>query len=81
MIDLKFEINGRKVSPDKFADAFEKAAFEAVKANIRKKLRTIKSPSTGVRPKVLIKGKNLKSLSFEVSGPEEVIAEVKKALR
>ena len=44
------------------------------------KLRGIRDPETGERPTVIVKGRSLDALSFEVSGPETLIEEVKRKL-
>ena len=81
MIEITFEINGKKVNPNNIRDALEKATMNAVAEGIRKKVGSIRDPKTGERPKIKMKGRNLENLSFEVSGSEELVALVKEKLK
>lgn len=54
--------------------------LKQVRDNIAQKLRGIRDPETGEAPKVTVKGRGLNDLSFEVSGSEALIAEVKRRL-
>ena len=80
MIDIEFKIGGRKVRPNQIANELERAMMVEVRDNIAKKLRDIRDPKTGVRPKVILKGRSLSNLSFEVAGSESLIEEVKRRL-
>lgn len=80
MIDIQFKMNGRKVRPNQIANVLERAMFEQIKDDITRKLRGVRDPKTGERPKVIVKGRSLKNLSFEVSGPESLVEEVKRRL-
>jgi hypothetical protein len=68
-----------KLGPTKF-DALKQAALKSIKQQIVQKVKNIRDPRTGQRPKIKVKGKSLEKLSFEVSGSEEVIKAVNKAL-
>ena len=80
MIEITFEINGRKVNPNRIGDAFEAAALETVKKQIVERVGSIRDPRTGERPKIKVKGRDLNNLSFEVTGSEELIQRVKEKL-
>jgi hypothetical protein len=80
MIDISFEINGRKINPNRIGDALERAALKSVKEQIVKKIGSIRDPKTGERPKIKIVGRNLDNLSFEVSGSQELVDLVKKKM-
>ena len=81
MIDISFEINGKKVNPNNVGDALEKATMNAIAESIKKQVGSIRDPKTGERPKIKVKGRNLENLSFEVSGSEELVRLVKEKLR
>ena len=81
MIDVSFEINGRKVRPGQIANELERAMLESVRDEIVRKVGNIRDPKTGERPKIKVKGRSLDKLSFEVTGSEELIQRVTKALR
>lgn len=68
MIDVSFEINGRKVSPNRVGDALEKAILQEVADNVKKALSSVRCREHGERPRVKVKGRSLDSLSFEVEG-------------
>ena len=81
MIDVSFEINGRKVRPGQIANELERAMLESVRDEIVRKVGNIRDPKTGEQPKIKVKGRSLDKLSFEVTGSEELIQRVTKALR
>ena len=81
MIEVSFEINGKKVNPDKIGDALEAAALKSIAEQVKDKLRGITCPEHGKSPKVKVKGRNLDSLSFDVSGCcDKLIERVKEKL-
>lgn len=82
MIDISFEINGRKVSPRNMGNALESAVLKSVQESITKSVGSARCSEHGQRPKVKVKGRNLDSLSFEVSGCcDQLIETVKKKLK
>ena len=82
MIDISFEINGRKVSPRNMGNALESAVLKSVQESITKSVGSVRCPEHVQKPKVKVKGRNLDSLSFEVSGCcDQLIETVKKKLK
>lgn len=82
MIDISFEINGRKVSPRNMGNAVESALLQSVQESISKAVGSARCPEHGQKPKIKVKGRKLDSLSFEVSGCcEQMIETVKKKLK
>ena len=82
MIDVSFEINGRKVSPRNMGNALEAALLQSVQESIRKAVGSARCPTHGQTPKIKAKGRKLDSLSFEVSGCcDQLIETVKKKLK
>lgn len=82
MIDISFEINGRKVSPNSVSDAFEKAVLDGITSSIKSSVGTIRCAVHGSSPRVTCKGRNLDNLSFEVSGCcQQVMDTVRKRLK
>lgn len=82
MLDLSFEINGRKVNPNKIENALETAVLNKVTESIKKTVGSIRCSEHHQAPKIKVKGKNLNDLSFNVSGCcEGLIAEVKSKFR
>lgn len=68
MIDISFEINGRKVNPNSVADAFEKAILVGVTSSIKDSVGSVRCSMHGSSPRITCKGRDLNNLSFEVSG-------------
>jgi hypothetical protein len=68
MLDLSFEINGRKVTPNSVSDALEAAILQSVSASIKDRVGNITCPDHGRTPKIVGKGRSLNTLSFDVSG-------------
>lgn len=81
MIEISFEIGGRKVHPNRVADEFEKAIYQHVRDELVRKVGNIRDPKTGARPKLKVKGRNLNDLAIEVIGSPELIAQVRRKLR
>jgi hypothetical protein len=80
MIDISFEINGRKIRPNQVTNELERALIQQIEQHIRDKLRHVRDPGTGLRPKIRVKGHNLRNLQLEVSGPESILEETKRLL-
>lgn len=81
MIDISFELNGRKVSPNNLANSLEAAILNSVKESIRKSVGSTCCSVHGERPKIKAKGPSLDSLTLEVTGCcETLIEQVKKKL-
>ena len=82
MIDISFEINGRKVSPHNMGNTLESALLQSVQESITKSVGSARCPEHGQKPKIKVKGRELDSLNFEVSGCcDQLIETVKKKLK
>lgn len=82
MFDVTFEINGRKVTPGNIGSALESAILQSVEESVKKSVAFIRCKDHGQGPKIKVKGRNLDSLSFEVTGCcERLIDEVKRKLK
>ena len=68
MLDISFEINGRKVNPNNMKDALESAILSQVADSVKKSVGNLRCAEHGQSPKIKIKGRNLKKLSFKISG-------------
>jgi len=68
MIEISYEINGRKVNPRNMKDALESAVLESVADSVKKDIGSLICSEHGKAPKIKIKGRNLDNLSFEISG-------------
>ena len=67
MINISFEINGRKVRPDQIGDALERAMLDAIKDEIVQK--------------ITVRGRSLDDMSFEVTGSERLVKLVEEKFR
>jgi hypothetical protein len=82
MVELSFEINGRKVSRNNMKDALEVAVLENVSAQIKQKVGSIRCSEHHQSPKIKGKGRSLTNLSFEISGCcDDIMDKVKSKLK
>lgn len=82
MIDISFEIIGRKVSPRNMANALEAALLQSAQESIKKAVGSARCPTHGQTPKIKVKGRKVDSKSFEFSGCcDQLIETVKKKLK
>ena len=68
MIEVTFEINGKRIDPNNLQDALERAVLQSVQEFVRTRLRAIRCPEHGEAPRVICKGRSIDDLSFEVTG-------------
>jgi hypothetical protein len=68
MIDISFEVGGRKVAAGQFTNEIETAIPAEVKKNITTALGNVRCREHGERPSVVVKGSSLDNLRFEVHG-------------
>jgi hypothetical protein len=80
MIEISFEINGRKVNPSQLSNVLERAVVQGVRDKLTSAVGNVRDPKTGEHPRLRVKGRGLDDLSIEVEGSPELIAEVKRRL-
>ncbi len=80
MIDILFEINGRKVSSRQFPNELEKAVAKGIRDKLTRAVGNIRDPMTGKSPKLKVTGRSLDKFSIKVEGSSEVISEVERRL-
>jgi len=81
MVEVSFEINGRKVQPNQISEVLTKAVFTSVAEQIKSKVGSVRCPDHGQSPKIICKGKSIENLGFEVTGCcEKLIDSVKRKL-
>lgn len=68
MVEVSLILNGKKVNPNNMQDALEEAVFQDISESIKKELASVKCSEHNQYPKILINGRDFKSLSFEISG-------------
>ena len=77
ILDIQFEIGGRKLDPCFIGDSVEKATLLYVARLIRKKFSAIRVPDREDPLKVLIKGEDVDHLHFELEGSQSILDQVK----
>lgn len=79
MMDLRFEINGRRVDPRNIGDALTAVLMDAVAKEIKRKVGMCRCPVHGKGPTVVGKGCSADKMAFEVEGCcENLIEEVRR---
>ena len=68
MMEIYFEINGKRVDPKKLSNVLEKAMFEGVKKHVKRKLQNVRCSKHSSGAKIVCKGPDLEHLKFEISG-------------
>lgn len=82
MLNISFEIGGRKIDPKNIASVLEAAVLKQVESSIRSSVGSIRCREHGQQPRILVKGRGLKDLSFDVSGCcESLINDVKSKFK
>ena len=77
MLDIQFEIGGRKLDPCFIGDCIEKSTLLYVARIMRKKFGMIRVPDREDPLRVLIFGDDVEHLHYELNGPPSVLARVK----
>ena len=82
MIDISFEIKGEKIQPENMADVLDILFLKHVREKINASVASICCKKHDKQPSILVKGQNLDSLNYEVSGCcEDFVNQVKKKLK
>ena len=76
MLDIYFEIGGRKLDPCFIGDSIEKATLLYVARMMRKKFGNIRVPDREDSLRVLISGDDVEHLRYELDGPESVLDQI-----
>jgi hypothetical protein len=82
MIDISFEVNGKRLSPRNVGNTIERALLQSVQDEISRSVGSVRCPEHGQRPNIKARGRSIDSLRFEVSGCcDGLIKMVKRKLR
>jgi TIR domain len=73
MLDIHFEIDGRRVRAQDLGDAMEDMIFHALAQHLQETLAGVADPDTGEFPIVGVRGSDLSNLVFEISGSQRVV--------
>ena len=77
MLEIQFEIGGRKLDPCFIGDSVEKATLLYVARLIRKKFSAIRVSDREDPLRVLIKGEDVDHLHFELEGSQSILEQVR----
>ena len=80
MLDIRFEIGGRKLDPCFIGDSIEKATLLHVARDVRRRFSIIRVTDREDPLKVLIKGDDIDHLHYELDGPPTVLDQVREKL-
>jgi len=68
MIDISFEIDGKTVEPESMKDVLDITFMKHIRESIENSIAAIRCPKHGGKPSIIVKGKDLDTLRYEVSG-------------
>lgn len=74
MIEMKFEIDGKRVDPSNIADALERSMVKSIAEQLRTKLGSIRDPNTSEFPTIVVRGDSLDNMTITVEGSDAVVA-------
>jgi hypothetical protein len=79
MADFSFEMGGKKVDPNDIDDELKRTMLLLIRQHIEEEVGTLCCPDHGSAPKIVCKGQDLDSFSFEVSGCCQKLVDYVKA--
>ena len=80
MIDIHFEVGGKRTKPGDIGDAMMRMMVEQLQAHIRESLGSIRDPETGEFPTIVMRGETFDTLQIHVEGSPALIALVKQRM-
>jgi len=80
MLDIRFEIAGRKLDPCFVGDSVEKATLLHAYHLIKQMFRPIRIPDRDQPLRVLIRGEDVAHLRWELDGSQEALQQVRDKL-
>jgi len=82
MVEVSFEINGKKVLPESMRDALDILYLNQVRKELTSRLWSLYCPRHDAEPVVTVKGRDLDTLEYEVSGCcSDLISEARKRIK
>lgn len=77
---IKFEFNGKPFNPKTFEEQILRAAMEQVANEMHERVSSIRHPSTGEFPTVIVSGTSLEDMSMRIEGSPELLQIVNERL-
>ena len=82
MLEITFEVNGRKVRPNNLKNAIEAALLRGLQDSVKSAVGSLRCREHGQAPKVVFKGRSIDKLDAHISSCcEELIEQVKRKLK
>lgn len=78
MLDIQFEVAGRKLDPCFIGDSLQKAVLLRAARQVKRKFSDIRIPDRHDPLRILITGDDVEHLRYELSGSPEVLDLVKE---
>lgn len=80
MLEISFELNGRRIRPDEFGDALEGMVIKQIEERFRTLLGDVRDPQTGEPLRLTLQGSSLDDLEMKIEGTEAAVAEAERRL-
>ena len=74
MLEIKFEIDGKRVDTCNIANDLERSIVESIADELRTTLGSVRDPASGELPTVVIRGHSLEDMTIAVEGSDALIA-------
>ncbi|XOB62453.1 hypothetical protein ACMC56_01265 [Campylobacterota bacterium DY0563] len=68
MIDISFELDGKKIDPNNIADAFETAVLNSITESIKDIVNSVHCDKHNEKIEIVVIGKDIDNLSMKISG-------------
>jgi hypothetical protein len=82
LVDVSFKINGKIVEPDSMKDVLDITFMKHIRESIENSIGSIRCPEHGGEPSIIVRGQNLDSLEYKITGCcEEFVKKVRTHLK
>ncbi len=79
-MNFKMTINGKPMTESNIRESIEQAVFKSAVAQMKDKIETVITPEEAAKITIDVQGNDIKSLKLNITGPEEIVSKIKKAL-
>jgi hypothetical protein len=80
MFNIKMTINGKPMTQTNIKDTIEQAAFNAAVQGMKEKITNTITASEASQIKIDVQGNDIHNLKLNISGPENIVAKINKAM-
>lgn len=80
MFNIKMTINGKPMTQTNIKDTIEQAAFNAAVQGMKAKITNTITASEASQIKIDVQGNDIHNLKLNISGPENIVAKINKAM-